>query len=235
MTRDEAIAKIKKCLALGRSTQPHEAGAAMRQAQKLMQIHGVTQRDVDLAEVCEAKARAASSAANRWDVLLSRICAEAFGCERFAELTGGYNGSGAFVRSRGYVFVGVGFAAELAAYSYTTLSRQCARARMAHIKAQPRNCKPITKTARGDSFAEGWAISVSSLVERFARPERDEQLLLDYMAANHADLESKPVRDNTKRRSLSDGHFLAGHLAGQDAQLHRGVGAKAGPAQIGMG
>ncbi len=29
MTRDQALAKIKKCLALGKSTNPHEAAAAI--------------------------------------------------------------------------------------------------------------------------------------------------------------------------------------------------------------
>ncbi len=48
MTRDKALAKIKKCLALGRSTNPHEAAAAMRQAQKLMAEHGLNDTDVKL-------------------------------------------------------------------------------------------------------------------------------------------------------------------------------------------
>ena len=33
MNRDDALKKIKKCLALGRSANEHEAAAAMRQAQ----------------------------------------------------------------------------------------------------------------------------------------------------------------------------------------------------------
>ena len=32
MTKDQALQKIKKCLALGRSATEHEAAAAMRQA-----------------------------------------------------------------------------------------------------------------------------------------------------------------------------------------------------------
>lgn len=33
MTRDEALDKIRKCLALAASPEPHEAAAALRQAQ----------------------------------------------------------------------------------------------------------------------------------------------------------------------------------------------------------
>ena len=70
MTRDEAIAKIKKCLALGRSAQPHEAGAAMRQAQKLMQAHSITDLDIEHSDIKEEGNRAARRvvmAFHEWD------------------------------------------------------------------------------------------------------------------------------------------------------------------------
>jgi hypothetical protein len=47
MDKQTVFDKIKKCLALGASSNPHEAAAALRQAQKLMDMHGVTQADID--------------------------------------------------------------------------------------------------------------------------------------------------------------------------------------------
>lgn len=44
--RQRILDKIQKCLALAKSANAHEAAAAMRQAQKLMQIH-----QIDLSEV----------------------------------------------------------------------------------------------------------------------------------------------------------------------------------------
>lgn len=227
MDRDTAIAKIKKCLAIGRSAEVHEAAAAMRQAQKLMELHNVREHDVSLADVREVKARAVSTAPNVWEVTLARICADSFGCEMYGHLQGGYNDAGNFVRTRYYVFVGLDAAADVAAYAYQVLARQCARDRMAHIRKQPRNCKPSTKTARGDEFSRGWVASVRSLVERFAQPARDEQLLLDYMAAQHPDLETEKARDTTRKRRPDAGHFMRGHQAGARAELHRGVGGVA--------
>lgn len=49
--RSKIIDKIKKCLALAGSSNVHEAAAAMRQAQKLMEQYGVTEDDVDALEV----------------------------------------------------------------------------------------------------------------------------------------------------------------------------------------
>ncbi len=226
MTRDQALQKIKKCLALGRSAETHEAAAALRQAQKLMQEHQVTERDLSLADVVEVEVKATSSAANLWEVALASIVADAFGCEKFARNTGAYNAAGNFVRSRFRVFVGIGAAPSVAAYAYEVLSRQCARARLAHIAKQPKNCKAITKTARGDEFAKGWVLAAAGLVERFANPERDEALLLTYMEQRHPDLKTTKVRDTTKRRKV-EGHLQAGFRAGEQARLDRGVGAVA--------
>lgn len=41
MNRDQALSKIKKCLALAASANPHEAAAGTRQAQKLMAAQGL--------------------------------------------------------------------------------------------------------------------------------------------------------------------------------------------------
>lgn len=88
MNRDDALAKIKKCLALSHSSEAHEAAAAMRQAQKLMAQFGLSERDVSLADVHEASARAASPAVNAWEASLARVCADAFGCEMYSLVRG---------------------------------------------------------------------------------------------------------------------------------------------------
>ncbi|MDD2711402.1 MAG: DUF2786 domain-containing protein [Simplicispira sp.] len=231
MTRDEALKKIKKCLALGRSAETHEAGAAMRQAQKLMELFSLREQDISMADVAEVKIKAVSTAANAWEVRLKHMVAEAFGCDSFAQLTGRYNDTGNLVRERHYVFVGINAAPTVAGYAYEVLSRQCAKARLEHIRKQPKNCKPITKTARGDAFAMGWARAVQSLVDRFAQPAADKALLALYIEDKHPDMQEGKTRDTTKERKTDFGHVIAGHKAGQQAQLHPGV---SGMAQQGL-
>ena len=224
MTRDEALKKIKKCLALGRSASEHEAAAAVRQAQKLMEQFGLREQDVSLSDVTEVRVKACSTAANVWELCLVNMIADAFGCEQFASLRGQYNAAGNYIRTRHYVFVGLDASPTVAGYAYEVLARQCAKARLAHIAKQPRNCKAITKTARGDAFAKGWVMAAQELVERFAQPARNQTLLLTYMEVHHPDLTSAKPRDTSKARKTDLGHFAAGMDAGVRAELHRGVG-----------
>lgn len=48
--RDKALDKIRKCLALSKSANEHEAAAALRQAQKLMAMHGLSEDDLGSTE-----------------------------------------------------------------------------------------------------------------------------------------------------------------------------------------
>lgn len=230
MNKDQALAKIKKCLALAKSSNPHEAAAAMRQAQKLMAEHEVSDQDITLADVSEAKASARSPATNLWEVALSGMVAQAFGCETYCVHHAVLRGFD-FIKKLDYVFVGTGTAPEVACYTYDVLSRQCAKDRLAHIRKQPKNCKPITKTARGDEFALGWVRGVERLIERFSGTEKNELLLEQYMAQKYPNMKTTKVKDRTKGRNVSHNDRMEGIQAGRGAQLNRGVG---GAAQQGM-
>lgn len=229
MNREDALKKIKKCLALSRSANEHEAAAALRQAQHLMREHGLREQDVSMADVAEVRVKACSTAANAWELRLVNVIGDAFGCETFGLVGGRYNDAGNYVRSRHWVFVGMQAAPSVAGYACEVLLRQCAKARLAHIAKQPKNCKPITKTARGDLFAMGWVSAASQLVERFAQPKAEKALLLTYIEQRHGELKKGKARNTAKARKTDLGHFSAGHRAGEGAQLHHGVGGM--PAQ----
>ena len=229
MTRDEALKKIKKCLALGRSANEHEAGAALRQAQKLMEQFGLQEQDVSLTDVHEVKVKARSTAANRWETALVRLVARAFACEFYSLLTEDYNDFGNYVRSHYWVFVGLDAAPTIAGYAGDVLLRQCAMARRDHIAKQPRNCKSTTKTARGDLFASGWVAGAAEKVTALSQPEGNKALVLEHMKRNHAELQPGKIRDSIAGTKTDWGHFSAGVNAGKAAQLHHGVGGT--PAQ----
>lgn len=53
----KTLSKIKKCLALSSSDNPHEAAAAMRQAKALMDKHGVSANHITMSEIGEATAK----------------------------------------------------------------------------------------------------------------------------------------------------------------------------------
>jgi len=227
MTRDQALQKIKKCLALAKSQNPHEAAAAMRQAQKLMAEHSVTETDVSLADITESEVSAVSQAHVKWESALFAIVAEAFGCQRYMIVGPRQIPSGRWVKHRSLVFIGVGAAAEVASYAYEVLSRQCAKARADHISKQPGSCKRITKTARGDQFALGWAYGVRELLDKFANGDVNDKLLESYWQVKHGDMTTvKPV-DRSIGRNVRDNDLENGFVSGKQAQLQRGVGGMA--------
>lgn len=224
MNRDQALSKIKKCLALAKSANPHEASAAMRQAQKLMAEHGLDQAAVDLADIREERVRAAMDSMPRWEVRLADIVGEAFGCNviwtKARRLVGSYR----VVTDTIVVFIGSQSGAQVGRYAYEVLSRQCARSRLAHIRVQPRTCKPITRTARGDAFADGWVSGVRELVEKFANSDANQLLIEQYVKLHFPDIKTTDAKNRAVGRNVRDTDHWKGVEAGRNAQLNRGVG-----------
>lgn len=223
MTRDEALDKIKKCLALAASPEAHEAAAALRQAQKLMAQFGLTEADVTLADVSEVRQQAQNVPMVPWEAALAAAVAAAFGCETFTSERPKLGRNLQVRRQRFYVFVGVGPAPEVAGYAFDVLARQCAKDRRRHIGLQSKNCKPKTKVARGDLYAEGWIAGVRDKLDRLAGNERDLALIAQYMQQRHADMESADVKSRTRGKNVSHNDWHQGLTAGRQAELNHGV------------
>lgn len=236
MTRDEALRKIKKCLALAASSNPHEAAAAMRQAQKLMEQFGLTTTDVSLADVAESKHKAPSAPLVRWESTLAHLVAKAFGCDIYTTTSRMLvTSSFTYRTTRHFVFIGVGAAAEVAGYAFDVLARQCAKDRRAHISIQPKNCKPKTKAARGDIYAEGWVVGVSQKLETFACTEAQTALITQYISERHPNMREEKAKDRTTGKNIKEADFGLGYRAGKTANLHHGVAGGQQQALIGGG
>lgn len=232
MDIDKAIAKIRKCLALAKSSNPHEAAAALRQAQALMREHGVTEEGVRLAEVKEASGDARMQTLTAWETMLCSDVADAFGCRVLASkrLSGQWPNRRAL---RTWVFIGVGASAELAQYAYDVLSRQCAKDRQGHISKQPKACKTITKTARGDAFAQAWVLGVRAQLQAYAGTAEQTALLEHYMADRYPDLGRETAKSRAVGRNVRDDSFSQGFASGRQARLDRGLEAGPERKQIG--
>lgn len=232
MDRDTALAKVKKCLALSKSAEPHEAAAALRQAQKLMREFGLDAHDVELAEVGESRVRATSNLHPLWQVQLVDLVADAFGCHAIMGRDAVFCSHRSIRRVTDAIFIGIAPRHDLAAYAFQVLQRQCVRARQAHIQHQPKGCKPATKTARGDLFALGWVHGVEALVERFADADHQHEPLLEAYTQRHYPntTEFEPLRRDVGRNVRDD--FHAGRVAGMAAKLHHGVGAGQAPERL---
>lgn len=227
MNIKDAIKKIKKCLALAGSSNPHEAAAAIRQAEALMREFSVTDQDVSLASVSESEAVGKTVPLVKWECMLSALVARAFGCEIFTKKHYRLRYGAPYKRERLFIFVGVGAASEVAAYAYDVLSSQCAKGRRAHIALQPKSCKPKTKTARGDLFAEGWCAGVHDKLMAFAATEKDIALIEKYMQSRYPDMQASKAQSRVTGKNVRQSDFSRGVEACEAASLERGVGTAA--------
>lgn len=128
---ERVIRKIKRCLALSKSSNENEAATAMRQAQALMREYRLTELDVRLSDVDEVQSE--KSRANRrptWDRHLSGIVARVFGC-RPLSYKHWCESSGRMVERA--LFVGVMPAPQIAMYAYETLLTKLTQARRDYV------------------------------------------------------------------------------------------------------
>lgn len=215
------LAKIRKCLALARSSNEHEAAAALAKARALMDEHGITDAQIAMAEVDEATARASRTVKPpKWESYLCRTVERALGVA-------------AFIDARGdRTFVGRGPAPEIAAYAFAVLFRQLKRARADYVAGQLKRCKPGRKRQRADIFSEGWASAVYRKIAELM-PERAPDALVDqYLAERHPGLVSINSRSAAmKGRGVWD-DYARGHSAGRAVDLNQGVGGAQAPLMI---
>lgn len=214
MTIDPKIlGKIKKCLALGQSPEPHEAAAAMRQAQRLMELHGVDQETIDLQDIGEASFDGYTvTKIRRWEACLVSSVARAFGCKVVQAV-----GHGRIVCS--YTYIGTKDKAQLAAYTGQVLYRQCLRARAQWLQINVPASTPRGDKARlGDDFCLGWAVAVDKKVVEFAMPE-GLRALVDQYAKERLNAKGKTTAKDTGREV--SGAYTEGKEAAKDAYLHR--------------
>ncbi|MDR2188935.1 MAG: DUF2786 domain-containing protein [Azonexus sp.] len=219
--RDKIIDKIRKCLALSASSNQHEAAAALRQAQKLMEMHHIGDLDIEAAEASERRAKSSATAKPPiWENSLAAHIADAFGCR----LLFAPNWQ---ARRAEWNFIGLGAGPEVAQYAFAVLLRQVRQARAAHIKTALKRCKPAIKTRRADLFCEGWVDIAASKIAAFASNEKEEAAINAYVAVRYPALETLKNTDRNRGRNLRAhevGDLLLGRLAGNRARMNRGIG-----------
>jgi len=225
--REKTIGRIRKLLALARSSNPHEAAQALERAQAMMAEHGLDQGAPELNDIAAFEARFVMSKAERWPGYVNGLASavkRTFGVE---VLRGG--------NTRVW-FYGASARAEVAAYAFDALGRQCIVARREFFASQRKRIKRSTRIGRADQFAEGWVASATRHLSRIA-PAPEEKLLLERFSRERwgetVVIGTRPAADV---RGDLEARF-AGRVAGADARLEIGVAGGVGgaPARIGQG
>jgi hypothetical protein len=214
MDHSKALEKIKKCMRLAASSNPHEAAAAMRQARALMDKYRIEESDVALSDIQECASKSGSkNTPSQWEANLAGCVRRAYACEfLFMAGVGEWRFIGEF--------------AEVASYTMTVLLRQVRQARRDFINDRLSRCKASTKTKRADVFCDAWVWEVRKKVMEFTGSDTPSDLAAAYMLKHHPELMSGSARDRNagkqiSNRSLTDA--MHGIEAASDVRLNHGV------------
>ena len=214
--RARALERVKKCFALAKSSNAHEAEAAMRQAQKLMDKFKFEMGDVHAsqAEEFHLKISQAQGKPSRWIRLLGVTVSKAFGCINFYSFGG---------LGQTLIFIGDTGTAEMAAYAYEVLVRQLKASRKAYL-SEFEFSSASAKRKAGDLYAESWISSVAKRVEEFAGvTEEVERAINAYVQKSYPDV--KVGRMNRRKVSPSEYHaYQQGLEDGAAASLYTPMG-----------
>lgn len=218
MVDDKILNKIKKCLALSQSSEPHEAAAALRQAQKLMELHGVDQLGLRRSDIGSEtmRSKASVSRAKDWEVNLLVMIGRAFGCKLIWTKSNSYQ-QGVEVFGC-YTLVGLKQQVQLAHYTCEVMQRKLIKARNQFVSSLHDGLSRQRKILEADGFCHGWVNAVRRTVTEFALDADTERLIDEAVTAETGGREEK-----TQARKAGNYGFTAGHKAGSDESIHRPV------------
>lgn len=225
MTTDKTkvLDKIKKCMALGESSNEHEAAAALRQAQKLMEMHGLTQMDVKMSAIFEAEVDLPVQAGKNLPMYITRfiwLVEHVFGVRTLIEKT---------LRQSDYSFTlsycGPKHRVESAVYVHTVVWRQMQREWLKY-----KAIYGVQRGPRGErsAFFIGFVNNIQRQVQRMAMTQEESDLIDAYVTRECSGRDAM----KTNEVELDRNALLAGASAGQDFKLHAGVGKNADHAQL---
>lgn len=233
--KEKYLAKIKKLMRLARGTSnPQEAANAMSKVQAYMREYGLTENDVELAEVKEFSSTGAPSNAEKvpeYVSALSTLVCRAFGVNCYFSRR--YRPSGA--AKNAVCFYGPGERGEIAAYAFDVLGRQLKQARSEYQAKNCKRCKRATAVARADQFCEGWVSGAYYAIRAFTvtPQEKGQMELYHQRLRNERSMTDLKTREAAKCRGDHDASW-AGYEEGKKAKLHHGVNGK-GNQPLGIG
>jgi len=216
MDKDTALRKIQKCLALAKSSEPHEAARALAQAQTLMRQHDIDHPELLAAGVTEEQAPSrAVKTPPQYEVDLAIVVGRGFGCEVLRQ-RGWSNGKA----TGHYNFVGRGHASEVAAYTFAVLARKLQASRVEYARTKLIRYRK-NKVAAADEYCAGWVRAVAKHVLP-ANLAEDEQLAIDaYVNLHNPNMSAcKTIRRELANAERGAQHYSQGWRDGGREQVH---------------
>lgn len=220
MKTERAIDKIKKLLALSKSTNPNEAATALRQAQALMRKHDVTDEQISMSSIAEQRflSKVSVSKIKPWEWNLVSSIADAFGCYVYVSSGTSYGKTKEEIYAK-YNIVGLKSQLEIAVYTCEVILRKAMKAKAEFAKTVDMMLSRQGKTIEINGFLHGWTTEIMKTVHAFANPEEVETAITMYKSKRLGHLTSS----KTQSRDLGCAGLSAGELAAKGESISRPV------------
>lgn len=218
MDKNKVIEKIKKCMALGKSSNPHEAAAALRQAQKMMNAHGLTEDDIEGSNYSNDTVECPIQATKKTPIHLTKfvgLIMRAFQVKAVIETN--VRVSDASFRIR---YFGPTHRVTMALYAHVVIFRAMEAAWREQLKVDP-----SWKGVRGArlSFMVGWLNEISEKVEAIGWPEGEEERTEIIKREFYG---KELTKQSTRRTSLYGGMMEKGSAAASNFSINRPMGGE---------
>ena len=203
-------------MALADSPHPHEAAAALRMAQRLMQEHNVTEADVAATDLVSTEKPLGRFVPTGYQGLLLHLVTKVFSCEMYIT-TSRHNGK----LRRVVRFVSMGPNAEIAGYCYTVLYRKLTQARTIYYQMLHKNFKRQKRTHKADVFAEGWVMGCAKAAEALVPKNYSIHPVVAVHLEEQGLVSTKSRSAGTKKKDVHD--LIKGIVAGEQVKLNQPV------------
>ncbi|MDP8080213.1 DUF2786 domain-containing protein [Phocoenobacter skyensis] len=226
---EKLLNKIKKLLALSKSSNPYESAKALEMAQKLMAKYQVNQIDIEVSE-SDSKQKFAQKPA-KYINGLACIITKAFGVECY--FSNAIKNNDFYGDSKMHaVFFGQEERPMIASYCFDVLFRQLQKARKEFIATQSKRLTRSTLIARADSFCDGWVTGVYQEVNDFALTPKEKSIIEEYQInlRKKMTLKKATTREvgNTREKGYNTSQNI-GYQQGRKVKLNHGVNGKETP------
>ena len=239
MNKKTVIEKIKKCLALSKSANQHEAAAALRQAMAFMEKYKIDADDPELLGIAEASILGSGSQKPTvFEAVLANAIAQMMGCKVILSGDIKITKDLSFKKVAAWKFIGFDPAPEIASYAFDVLFRQLKKARSVFISENLKRVQiKANKVKRADLFCEGWVIEATKLVSDLNPNKEKMEQIQAYVQQKHNVRNSEPTDRNKKTNTNTDraqNDLHAGRQAGKSAKLNNAMNGGAPMEKLGV-
>ncbi|RKG41433.1 MULTISPECIES: DUF2786 domain-containing protein [Acinetobacter] len=239
MNKKTVIEKIKKCLALSKSANQHEAAAALRQAMAFMEKYNIDADDPELLGIAEASILGSGSQKPTvFEAVLANSIAKMMGCKVILSGDIKLTTNLSFKKVAAWKFIGFDPAPEIASYAFDVLFRQLKKARSVFISENLKRVQiKANKVKRADLFCEGWVLEATKLVSDLNPNKEKMEQIQAYVQQKHNVRNSEPTDRNKKTNTNTDraqNDLHAGRQAGKSAKLNNAMNGGAPLEKLGV-